>query len=97
MQNVKQVFLDIFVAHKNAVFFVFVRLKNFKLLCFLRENFTHKKAQKAHIGEQATFFPLDVFLFFFFFIYLFFLSAFKTIFLVFVCLTLEFAIYLWNQ
>ena len=42
-QNVKQVFLDVFIAHKNAVFFVFVRLDNFKLLCFLRESFTQKK------------------------------------------------------
>ena len=38
--------LDVFVAHKNAVLFVFVCLDNFKLFCFLRENFTHKKAEK---------------------------------------------------
>ena len=46
-QNVKQAIfflLDAFIAHKNAVFFVFVRSDNFKLLCFLRENFTNKKA-----------------------------------------------------
>ena len=49
-QNVKQTIfflLDVFIVHKNAVFFVSIRLDNFKLLCFLRENFTHKKTQKA--------------------------------------------------
>ena len=51
-QNVKQAtffLLDVFYAHKNAAFFVFVRLDNFKLLCFfLQENFTHKKKHKKH-------------------------------------------------
>ena len=36
--------LDVFIAHKNVVLFIFVCLDNFKLLCLLRESFTHKKA-----------------------------------------------------
>ena len=37
VQNARQVtffLLDVFYVHKNAAFFVFVRLDNFKLLCF---------------------------------------------------------------
>ena len=37
VQNARQVtffLLDVFYTHKNAAFFVFVRLDNFKLLCF---------------------------------------------------------------
>ena len=51
-QNTKQAaffVLDAFYAHKNAAFFVFVRLDNFKLLCFfIRKFYTQRKAQKAH-------------------------------------------------
>ena len=54
-QNVKQAiffFLDVSYAHKNAVFFALHTKKSTK---------KHIKSTKTHIGEQATFFPLDVF------------------------------------
>ena len=70
-QNAKQAtffLLDNFYAHKNAAFFVFVRLGNFKLLCFfIRKFYTqkkhkkHTKSTKTQTSEQATFFALDIF------------------------------------
>ena len=53
-QNLKQatfLLLDVFIAHKNAVFFVLYTKKHKK----------HIKSTKTHIGEQVTFFALDVF------------------------------------
>ena len=49
-QNAKQAtffYLDVFYAHKNAAFVVFIRLDNFKLLCFFYEKILHaQNAQK---------------------------------------------------
>ena len=75
--------LDVFYAHKNITFFVFVRLDNFKLLCFFltRTFYTHKKHKKhkKHIKSIKTqisdFLPLR-----------YFLSSFKTIFCFCFCL-----------
>ena len=59
-QNAKQAtffLLDVFCAHKNVAFFVFVRLDNFRLLCFFtRKFYTHKKHKKhkKHIKSIKT-------------------------------------------
>ena len=50
-QNAKQVtffFLDVFYAHINAAFFVFVHLDSFKFFGYFHEKVLHaQKAQKA--------------------------------------------------